>query len=379
MKWLEKKNILLISPEAWGSNFVSKHHYAVTLSKQGNVVYFLNPPSESFSVQSTSYENLKVVNYLPFIKGLRYLPNLLQRFFIRQKYKRLQRLANCAFDIVWSFDNSVFYDFSDLPDSVLKISHIVDLNQNFETVKAANTANICFCTTAFIKEKLRTYNSRVFKIHHGYSIPSKLSQSRTILPGNNTTKVVYMGNLAIKYIDWELLQTVIRQHLNVDFIFIGPEGNSNLNKSCEKKLGSAQVKADPNTYFIGPIPSSKINAYLQKADILLITYQADLYEKQLASPHKFMDYFGSGKVIVATYTDEYKDKRELLAMSRRNKEYPALFSEVANNLSEWNCRTKQEERKQFAQDNSYEKQLERIEKIIQDAVPSKKILTKSVH
>ncbi len=41
------KTILLISPESWGKSFVSKHHYAVELAKKGNIVYFLNPPSDT--------------------------------------------------------------------------------------------------------------------------------------------------------------------------------------------------------------------------------------------------------------------------------------------------------------------------------------------
>ena len=39
---LKNKTILIISPERWGTNFVSKHHYALELAKNNNV-YFLNP------------------------------------------------------------------------------------------------------------------------------------------------------------------------------------------------------------------------------------------------------------------------------------------------------------------------------------------------
>jgi hypothetical protein len=77
-----------------------------------------------------------------------------------------------------------------------------------------------------------------------------------------------------------------------------------------------------------------------------------------------MDYFGSGKVIVATYTDEYKDKSELLAMSEKNEDYPMLFSEVISNLDKWNCQAKQEERKQFAYQNMYVHKINNIEQII---------------
>ena len=370
--FLSGKHVLLISPEPWGENFVSKHHYAITLAEQGNTVYFLNPPSSFYEVQSIQYNNLHIINYPPFLKGLRYLPDALQRKAIRQRYEKLQQLTQCIFDIVWSFDNSVFYDFSALPESVLKISHIVDLNQSFQTAKATTTADICFCTTDYIRQKLRMYNANVFKIHHGYSQPDSSNQQKTALPGNNSVKAVYVGNLTLKYIDWKLLQTVIGQHHNIDFVFIGPEGNSNLTKSRQTKLVSGRVKSYSNAYFIGSVPSSKISAFLQGADILLITYQADLYTEQLASPHKFMCYFGSGRVTVATYTDEYKDKRTLLAMSERNEEYPALFTEIVNNLDEWNCQAKQEERKRFAINNAYGRQVVKIDQIIDEKIVESK-------
>ena len=35
------KKILIISPEPWGVNHISKHHYALALIKKGNTVYFL--------------------------------------------------------------------------------------------------------------------------------------------------------------------------------------------------------------------------------------------------------------------------------------------------------------------------------------------------
>ncbi len=41
---LDNKVILIISPQAWGKMFLSKHHYAIELAKLGNEVYFLNPP-----------------------------------------------------------------------------------------------------------------------------------------------------------------------------------------------------------------------------------------------------------------------------------------------------------------------------------------------
>jgi energy-coupling factor transporter ATP-binding protein EcfA2 len=45
MNFLKGKNILVISPEAWGKSKLSKHHYALTLAAIGNKVWFLQPPN----------------------------------------------------------------------------------------------------------------------------------------------------------------------------------------------------------------------------------------------------------------------------------------------------------------------------------------------
>ena len=53
---LHNKTILLISPQSWGTMFLSKHHYAIELARRGNTVYFLNPPLQKNRAQQESIE-----------------------------------------------------------------------------------------------------------------------------------------------------------------------------------------------------------------------------------------------------------------------------------------------------------------------------------
>ena len=76
-----------------------------------------------------------------------------------------------------------------------------------------------------------------------------------------------------------------------------------------------------------------------------------------------MEYLASGKVTVSTYTDEYKDKRDLLEMVDDSKEYVRKFEKVIENLDFYNSDEKQEERITFAKNNSYEKQFEKISRL----------------
>src|SRR5688572_25831414 len=108
------KSVLIISPEPWKHLFVSKHHYAIELSKR-NKVYFLNPPGKKYLFQKTSYGNVWEITYPAFPSGLRFFPRYFQLLWIKRKYNEIQKLVGTKFDCVWSFDNSVFFDFSFLP------------------------------------------------------------------------------------------------------------------------------------------------------------------------------------------------------------------------------------------------------------------------
>jgi glycosyltransferase involved in cell wall biosynthesis len=355
---LKNKNILLISPEPWDHIFVSKHHYAVHLANE-NKVYFLNPPSGVFSLEQTENPNLKIIHYRGFVSGIRFLPGFVQRHFMRKVLADIHGLVKSDFDVIWSFDNSVFYDFSIFSKTVLTISHIVDLNQNFQTAKAARSADICFCTSDLIMKRLKKFNSRVFKIGHGYN--ASIARGGVSLPGTSPTKVVYAGNLAMPYIDWVLLERIVSQNPNLDFIFIGPNVDK-FSGALASMAAKRAVSRMTNTFFTGRLDANDLASYYAAAHVLIVAYQ-EKFQNDQANPHKMMEYLGSGKVIVATWTAEYALLYEqgLIAMSQLNSDYPGLISSVVSNIISWNAMDKERQRIDVALDNTYSKQIKRAE------------------
>lgn len=244
------------------------------------------------------------------------------------------------------------------PDEVLTIYHQVDLNQDFHPQLAAKTADICFCTTDFIKEKLLKYNNKVYKLHHGVS-SSAFFEKSDFLPEDRSIKkirVAYIGSLDIPYLDIELLKGLVEKFPNVEFLLVGPyqkEGEIHQLLSTFK-----------NVNFTGTVDSDKIKYYLKDSDILLLCYKAEIFREQLANPHKMMEYLASGNTVVATYTDEYKDKGQLLLMSETNKDLPDLFQYAIEHLPELNSCERKEKRIAFAMEHTYDKQLNKIEEFI---------------
>ena len=351
-------NVLIISPEEWSAHTVSKHHYAMTLARRRATVFFLNPPDDSLKrmkiEQVEGLPDLHIVSASKVATGLRIYPAFLRRWLERRWLLRLESIIGTKIDVVWLFENSRFFDMR-FAGERLKIYHQVDQSQAFHLELAASTADICFCVTDFIKELLNPFNSKVYKIPHGLAAalnPIELTVDQLGKFEQDVPQIVYIGNLDMLFLDAELLTGIVRQFSNVQFHFVGGYSKDGLLRQLAGDL--------PNVCWWGRVESALIPAILDQADILLVTYRAAQYREQLANSHKIIEYLGSGKTIVATYTDEYKDKRDLLEMVDDSCDYVAVFERVVKNLPDYNSTERQAQRMAFAQANTYDKQINKI-------------------
>lgn len=349
------KNILIISPEPWSHIFVSKHHYATHLARCGNKVFFLNPPTKVYHCTETEYKNVFSVNYNGFIKGLRFLPNFIQKFLIRKKFKFLQKLCKIQFDIIWSFDNSVFYDFSALPSNVYFISHIVDWNQDFEFKKASLTADLCLSTSKYILEKQKIYNDNSHNIGHGFNEVKNISKP-FFLKGNNSINCGYAGNLDIPYIDWEVVEQLVNDNPNVDFHFAG---------KWETIDRFTNIFSNSNFYFYDKLNANDLPSFYERMDTLILVYQYEKYPEQLANPHKMMEYLASGKMVISNWVEEYRTLNEqLILMSKNGLELINCFKKVNSDFDYWNSTEKITLRKEIALKSNYINKIREIELFI---------------
>lgn len=351
--------ILLISPEPWDAHAVSKHHYARTLASQGHRVLFLDPPDpgrRQLTLESIPAHPGVVRVCAPRVApGLRRMPGALRRWLEHRWLRRLERLAGCRIEVIWLFENSRFYDLR-FAGSRLKIYHQVDLNQDFYPGIAALTADICFCTSELIRRRLLPHNPRTYFIHHGAPSPAPLvrAHSHDVSVQTREIHAAYVGNLAIPYLDWEVLIAVIQQHPQVQFHLIGGfNAHSHPSNSFEQLV---------NVKWWGKVDGSAIPALLEQMDILLMCY-SQAYQEQVSNPHKLMEYLASGRTVVATFTEEYSQYQDLLVMSKpgSNAAYPGLFDRVLGQLSVYNSPERMAARRAFAAAHTYPRQLERIQ------------------
>jgi len=354
--------ILIVSPELWDTHTVSKHHYAMALARRGCKVLFLDPPDDSLGDieirPAGECENLYLVSAPRVAPGLRFYPAWLRRRMESRWLQRLEKASGEAVSTIWLFENSRFFDMG-FAGERLKIYHQVDLNQDFQVETAARTADLCLCTTESIRRRLAAANPHSYKVHHGVAIADSAPAlapelAERFTPGR--IHAAYIGNLDIAYLDVALLAGLVKQFPDVLFHFVGSYREEGaLRRACADAA---------NVLWWGRVESALIPAILERCDILLLAYRAEEHREQLASPHKMMEYLASGKAVVATWTDEYSDRRQLLEMVEDSGNYAAAFARVVNHLEEYNSPQRQAERIAFAEAHSYEKQLDRIDGLL---------------
>jgi hypothetical protein len=107
-----------------------------------------------------------------------------------------------------------------------------------------------------------------------------------------------------------------------------------------------------------------LQGYYKAADVLLLCYKSEFQKDQATNSHKLMEYLGSGKVIVATFTSEFAEFGALIEMTHSNSEFADVLDRVVKDIGYFNNKEISSKRKMVTEDNTYPKQLEKIEVIL---------------
>lgn len=354
--------ILIISPEPWDGRFVSKHHYAYELALRGNDVVFYGPPEVNAKFTYEDVENpngrIRILHAPKAAPGLRMIPPFIRRLIERNWLGKVEKALDVEIDVIWNFENSRFFDMG-FAGERLKIYQQVDLNQDFNPSKAAATADLAIAISDPIEKRIKPFARNFFRLTHGYAKgESGIRLDDEIMQGFSTASVnaMLVGNLNIKYLDIELIVKLIFGNPSVFFHFVGDYLPG---QGLHRALASAS-----NVRFWGLQDARLIPSFLELSDILLVCYLADSHLEQLANPHKIIEYLASGKCVLATRTLEYEKYPELLEMAFSHKDFLFRFEDIVSNIGFYNNSMKCQQRKDFALDNTYALQVDRIKLVL---------------
>ncbi|MCB9173549.1 MAG: hypothetical protein H6587_12770 [Flavobacteriales bacterium] len=363
------KTIVILSPEDWGKNLLSKHLYALELSKN-NTVYFIHTSAHNSQKDSVEVKkidvNLFIVHLKSIPRGISKLPSFLidlQTTYLIKKIKK--KLALTKIDVVWSFDQSKFQNLQQF-NATSTIFHPVDYIKKAQkfTSKIANSADVVLSVSNDILNSISTTTPKYF-VNHGldtlFLTPAKL-ENRPPYISNTCINVGYVGNLQMKLLDWDNLIKTVKENNHLNFIFIGPDKPSNIGGNVAFKELDV-LKTLPNTHFTGELSKEQLTSVFPFIDIFWLCYNQNKFPIEVSNSHKILEYLSSGKVVVSNFISSYKNI-PVLEMVNDNCDISAKIQSVAANISTLNANQLKNERINFASDNSYQKQIQRIEQIL---------------
>lgn len=364
----KNKTILIISPEDWGSNLLSKHLYAQELSKN-NTVYFLHasphPNQTKFIETSKINEKLTLIYLKHIVKGIFKFPTFLIDFQNKTIIKKIQQFIGKPIDLVWSFDQSKFQNLKQF-NAKYSIFHPVDyiIKAMPFVSRIANSADVVFSVSELILNQINTHTPKYF-VNHGVDEIFFNQINKTGKPDFiNASKinVGYIGNLTMKFIDWENLLKTVKENPQLNFVFIGPYDKSNLGNSENDEKIKELMKLE-NTEFTGSFSKKNLIEVLPYFDLFWLCYNHKKYPIEVSNSHKILEYLTTGKVVVSGYIDTYKNHNYLISV-KENSNIAIRIKEITNNIEKYNSLEKVKERCSFAKENTYQNQLKKIEKII---------------
>lgn len=374
------KSVLIISPNIWGRMLISKHNYALELAKQGYKVFFMNPPNQNKNVNNYliypihEIANLYVIDCklttnrvidflrfrLRFTKILDwFLFNLIQKISLNEKI---------VFDQIWSFDPNLHGYLYKYPASY-KVFFIVDQISNKTHLRSAKNIDLVVSITSVILNKFSKVKSNKLLINHGlnsiFEIQAKLNLL-SISPIKQIFNIGYVGNLTIKYINYSVLDEIVKNYPEINFHFWGAYNsiNNNLLGSLDSEIAEKieKIKSYKNVVFYGLRSQSEIVDGMKSMDGFLMCYDIENDPNQGANSHKILEYLSTGKVIIANRVLDYKnsDLFPMLKDTDTNK-LIKLFDEVINNVEYYNSEELQRKRLNFALASTYEQNIIKIE------------------
>lgn len=382
---LHDRTILILSPQSWGTMFVSKHHYAVGLARRGNRVYFLDPPEQGAAdlkapvdiTPSGISEDLFLVRHkLWFPYNLKFHAMPLFHRGMRIQLKRILRAIGRPIDMVWSFDLGNLTPLYFFDKDVYKVFHPVDEPLRPIAIEAARGADMIFSVTREILEKYRDFPAPKHFVNHGvsdefmarpYAEPSPIAH-----PAGDALRVGLSGNLLRADLDRPTLLRIIQENHGVVFECWGSYSNnqsnigSNADPATTRFIG--ELQAQPNVVLHGAVPVAQLAESMRRMDAFLICYDINKDQSKGTNYHKIMEFLSTGKVVISNNVTTYRDLPGLIEMTaerEHNKALPALFKQVIGDLTEYNSAQRRQARIAFALDNTYTGQLERISRLLQ--------------
>jgi glycosyltransferase involved in cell wall biosynthesis len=379
------RTIVILSTEPWGKMLVSKMHFALELAKRGNRVFFVNPPRRlpggklAMIGEDLEGGQLTIV-HTNEVRGslfLRHKLFFLYRALSRRYVRAIKKLAGSKVDEVWSFNANQYVDLHPF-GAERSIVLLYDLYQGAHIFEAIDKADALISISQVILDYYKDTLPPKLLLRHGLG-PHFAEKARERLRtedfatrGGPGIRVGYTGNLLRPGMNTEVAMTIIRRHPEIEFHFWGPDGTKDNNVNDALYSVPAELlsfveflRQQENVYLHGVVAQQELADRLFEMDAFLFIYSPRREANGASNAHKLLEYISTGKVVIATHVSTYAGT-DLMVMCGGGEEdrLPEIFDRTVEDLSFHNAKERQIGRISFALDNTYARQVERVEQFI---------------
>ncbi len=360
---------------------LSKMHFALELSAMGYQVYFVNPPAISKNKRKVEINseikipNIQIIDTKVVYGSLFFRHKLffIYRIISAQYVKAIKKIVGEKITEVWCFNPQVYVNLTKF-DADKTLLLLYDFYMGRHVSKAAQSADYIISVSQMILDYYKNTRAPKLLLQHGLGkyfaemAEQKIAHANFSNHGTGKIRVGYTGNLLIAGMDIGAVKNIIGQHQDKEFHFWGPFdlGNSNNISSGiihhENKMFIEFLQKQDNVFLHGVKSQCELAKEISEMDAFLLFYSMGMGLSKASNSHKILEYLSTGKVVICNYLSSYAGNDLLLMVENEN--LPGLFNKATDNLSFYNNDQKQKRRIEFALENTYLKQVERIHQFI---------------
>ena len=225
----------------------------------------------------------------------------------------------------------------------------------------SNSSDLIICVSRELYESKKNLRTKVCYMPHGVDfgrireavegqkISDRLYQMSRPIAG-------YFGTLTAQN-DIELLEYCAANMKDVTFVFAGKVTGGDY----------SELARMPNVVFLGWVPYEEIPSLCATFDVCLLPWKMNKWIRS-CNPYKFMEYMASCKPIVSVAIRELMQYSDVVSIAHSKEEFcDAIRWELKNDMPE-----RANRRIEIAKEHSWDKQIERLSRIITNAMAAKK-------
>lgn len=369
-RFVRNKVVLIISPQPWGTLWISKHHYALECSRHARMVYFLNPPDYSLDVSVRidpvpEAANIKVISYRPFFPFvIRFHLRWLFNYLMIVQINRIRREIVTPINVVWCFDFNLFSDLRRWKAET-RIFHPVDpLNHAYQAFPG-ETSDLVLSVSDSILKHFGGQPTRSARLDHGVArCFLDQPQKQTVSKDHQQLSFGYIGNLIRGPVDRNVWRQIISTYPEIRFVFWGPySASAGVAADLDSENFVNELKAAKNVELRGLKCPETLAEEMQDMDGFLLIYLSNR-EYDCSNSHKILEYMSTGKVLISSPIAAYVNRGDLVRMPASHEGFAETFSETIANISIHNTPELLKRRREFAAANSYSQNLVRIDNLL---------------